>query len=54
MLKGFFYTKRYSFWDLLPLTIISAAARHDDYAIAGVVLVIAIVIGATIDWYYEK
>jgi hypothetical protein len=53
MIKAFFHTPRYSFWDLIPLAIISAAARHDEYVIAGVTIVIAIAINVAFDVYYK-
>lgn len=54
MLKGFFYTKRYSFWDMIPISIMGVAGRHGDWAIVGVVFVVAVAMSVTFDWYYDR
>lgn len=53
MLKAFFYTRMYTFWDIVPLAIMLAAFRHNEWVILGFTYVISVAIRVIIDIHYR-
>lgn len=53
-MKWFFYTPRYSYWDMIPVAAISAGIQHDNWTLVGVAFAISVAINVVIHLRYNK